>query len=58
MAVIAGAFARFTTFEWIGKIEPKRFLTHMTNELDYDFLLQELPKNVGELAYDGLIIEV
>jgi hypothetical protein len=29
----------------------------MTNELDYDFLLQELPKNV-EPAYDGLIIEV
>ena len=46
------------TLEWISKIEPKRsFLTHMTNELDYDFLLQELPKNV-EPAYDGLIIEV
>jgi len=46
------------TLEWISKIKPKRsFLTHMTSELDYDFLLQELPKNV-EPAYDGLIIEV
>ena len=48
-------FAR--TLEWISKIKPKRsFLTHMTNELDYDFLL-ELPKTVKP-AYDGLIIEV
>ena len=46
------------TLEWISKIRPKRsFLTHMTNELDYDLLLQELPKNV-EPAYDGLVIEV
>tara|TARA_Y100001935_G_scaffold217010_1_gene188930 strand:- start:239 stop:736 length:498 start_codon:yes stop_codon:yes gene_type:complete len=46
------------TLEWISTVKPKRsFLTHMTNELDYDVLLQKLPKNV-EPAYDGLIIEV
>ena len=46
------------TLEWIDVVKPKRcYLTHMTNDLDYDLLLQELPKGV-EPAYDGLKIEV
>ena len=46
------------TLEWIDVVKPKRcYLTHMTNDLDYDVLLQELPKGV-EPAYDGLKIEV
>lgn len=43
---------------WVDRIKPRRaILTHMTNELDYQTLRQELPDNV-EPAYDGMIIDL
>jgi phosphoribosyl 1,2-cyclic phosphate phosphodiesterase len=46
------------TLEWIQRVRPRQaYLTHMSNLLDYDKLLKELPKGV-EPAYDGLVIEV
>lgn len=42
---------------WISDIKPERaILTHMTNELDYRTLCDELPPTI-EPAYDGMIIE-
>ena len=42
---------------WVSKIRPTRaILTHMTNELDYRTLCDELPATV-EPAYDGMFIE-
>jgi phosphoribosyl 1,2-cyclic phosphate phosphodiesterase len=44
------------TLKWVEKIDPRRaFLTHMGTTMDYDTLLQVLPKNV-EPAYDKMII--
>ncbi|MDR0632211.1 MAG: MBL fold metallo-hydrolase [Holosporaceae bacterium] len=46
------------TLKWVKKVAPRRaFLTHMGTTMDYDTLLQILPKNV-EPAYDKMIIEV
>ena len=43
--------------DWISEVKPTRaILTHMTNELDYRTLCDELPATV-EPAYDGLVIE-
>lgn len=43
-----------TTLSWIKHIKPERaYLTHMSEELDYDALLKILPKNVAP-CYDGL----
>lgn len=43
---------------WIEHIKPERaYLTHMSEELDYETLLKILPKHV-EPAYDGLLIRV
>lgn len=40
--------------EWIGRVKPERAaLTHMTNELDYQTLLDELPPGIVP-AYDGI----
>lgn len=41
---------------WAAKLKPKRtILTHMTSDLDYETLRQELPAGV-EPAYDGMVI--
>lgn len=46
------------TLQWIEKVKPRKaYLTHMSPLLDYDKLMQELPKSV-EPAYDGLVIDV
>lgn len=46
------------TLGWIERLKPKRaILTHMTWEMDYDTLINELPDGV-EPAYDGLCFEV
>jgi len=46
------------TLEWIERVKPRRaVLTHMSEELDYDRLLSELPDGV-EPAYDGMKIEL
>lgn len=46
------------SLEWIERVKPERaYLTHMNNTLDYDWLIENLPKGV-EPAYDGLEIEV
>ncbi|MGL4396430.1 MAG: MBL fold metallo-hydrolase [Hyphomicrobium sp.] len=42
---------------WVERLKPKRtILTHMTSDLDYQTLRQELPAGV-EPAYDGMVIE-
>ncbi len=42
--------------KWIERIQPRRaFLTHMSHELDYDELLNDLPGGI-EPGYDGLRI--
>lgn len=41
---------------WVERLKPKRtILTHMTSELDYQRLANELPDNV-EPAYDGMVV--
>lgn len=46
------------TLDWIARVQPRQaILTHMTHHLDYDRLMQDLPKGVGA-AYDGLKVEV
>lgn len=46
------------TLGWIERVKPKQaFLTHMNYYLDYETLLNELPKGVMP-AYDGLVIEI
>lgn len=41
---------------WAEKLKPRRtILTHMSHDLDYDELLDELPPNV-EPGYDGLVV--
>lgn len=46
------------TLEWIERVKPRQaYLTHMSSLLDYDTLMDILPKGV-EPAYDGLVIEV
>jgi phosphoribosyl 1,2-cyclic phosphate phosphodiesterase len=46
------------TLKWITTVNPRRsFLTHMTNAIDYEKILKELPDSV-EPAYDGLVIEL
>lgn len=43
--------------EWTARVGPRRaILTHMTNELDYATLSNELPSGI-EPAYDGMQIE-
>ncbi|MDP1974785.1 MAG: MBL fold metallo-hydrolase [Alphaproteobacteria bacterium] len=45
-----------TTLSWIERIKPEQaYLTHMSEELDYNALLKILPKNVVP-CYDGLIL--
>jgi phosphoribosyl 1,2-cyclic phosphate phosphodiesterase len=46
------------SLEWIERVKPeKAYLTHMTWEMDYATLMNELPDGV-EPAYDGLVIDV
>ncbi|MEI8394917.1 MAG: MBL fold metallo-hydrolase [Rhodospirillaceae bacterium] len=46
------------TLDWIKRVGPHRaWLTHMTNNLDYETLCGVLPPGV-EPAYDGLVIDV
>ncbi len=46
------------TLEWIERVRPKRaILTHMTWDMDYQTLLNDLPQGI-EPAYDGLIIDL
>ncbi len=46
------------TLEWIARVKPERaVLTHMSAELDYRRLCDELPPGV-EPAYDGMTIEL
>lgn len=46
------------TLEWIKRVGPRQaYLTHMSPLLDYDKLMDLLPKGV-EPAYDGLLIEI
>ena len=41
---------------WAARLKPKRtILTHMTSELDYQKLANELPEGV-EPAYDGMVV--
>lgn len=45
------------TLEWIEKVQPEQaILTHMTWDMDYETLVQELPAGVVP-AYDGMVIE-
>lgn len=45
------------TLSWIEAARPRRaYLTHMTSDLDYDWLMARLPPGV-EPAYDGLALE-
>jgi phosphoribosyl 1,2-cyclic phosphate phosphodiesterase len=47
-----------TVIEWVKKINPRKtFLTHMNMFMDYNTLLNELPKNIRPL-YDGMQIVV
>ena len=46
------------TLEWIERLKPKRaILTHMSHDLDYEWLGSILPPNV-EAAYDGMVIDL
>ncbi len=46
------------TLDWIKRVKPRRsILTHMTLDMDYATLVDELPPGV-EPGYDGLVIEV
>ena len=46
------------TLKWIEKISPdKAYLTHMNHRMDYENLMNILPRNV-EPAYDNLIIPI
>jgi phosphoribosyl 1,2-cyclic phosphate phosphodiesterase len=46
------------SLEWIERVKPeKAYLTHMTWEMDYATLMEQLPEGV-EPAYDGLIIDI
>lgn len=46
------------SLKWIEKYQPQRsILTHMSHELDYDWLTQNLPQAV-EPAYDGMVLEL
>ena len=46
------------TLEWIARLKPKRaILTHMTWDMDYDTLREQLPEDVTP-AYDGMVLEV
>ncbi|WP_262695200.1 MBL fold metallo-hydrolase [Kordiimonas aquimaris] len=46
------------TLDWIEKVQPERaILTHMTWDMDYETLRQELPKGVVP-AYDGMVIDL
>ncbi len=46
------------TLEWIDIIKPDRaIITHMTWDMDYATLLQDLPRGV-EPAYDGMVISL
>ncbi len=46
------------TLGWIDRVKPRRaYLTHMNHTMDYDRLMNNLPKGV-EPAYDGLALEI
>lgn len=46
------------SLEWIERVKPeKAYLTHMTWEMDYATLMEQLPEGV-EPAYDGLVIDI
>ena len=46
------------TLKWIKLLKPKKaFLTNMHNDLDYETIKKETPKNVTP-AYDGLVINL
>ena len=46
------------SLEWIARVKPeKAYLSHMTWEMDYATLMDELPDGV-EPAYDGLVIDL
>jgi phosphoribosyl 1,2-cyclic phosphate phosphodiesterase len=43
--------------DWIGKIKPAQaFLTHLSQDMDYETLVTTLPENIRP-AHDGLVIE-
>ena len=43
---------------WIDDLKPKKvILTHMNNEIDYDYISKQLPSNCFA-GYDGLIVRV
>jgi phosphoribosyl 1,2-cyclic phosphate phosphodiesterase len=47
-----------TVIEWVNELQPKMtYLTHMSNVMDYDLLMQELPANIRP-AYDGMKINL
>ena len=44
--------------QWVDILKPKQaYLTHMNNELDYDYAMNTTPENVAP-AYDGLVFTV
>ena len=46
------------TLSWIERLKPKRaILTHMTHDMDYETLKNQLPPGV-EPAYDGMILDI
>lgn len=46
------------TLDWIATLKPKRaILTHMSHDLEYEWLTSILPDNV-QPAYDGMVIEL
>ena len=46
------------TLGWIEKAQPKRaILAHLSHEMDYDSLKENLPANV-EPAYDNMTLEI
>lgn len=46
------------TLEWIERLGPDRaILTHMNHTMDYERLLQNLPKGV-EPAFDGMVVDM
>ncbi|UTW53941.1 MBL fold metallo-hydrolase [Kordiimonas sp. SCSIO 12610] len=46
------------TLAWIERLKPERaILTHMTWDMDYEELKNQLPEGV-EVAYDGMVLEI
>ena len=44
--------------EWVARLRPRRaILTHMGNDMDWDWLVRRLPANV-EPGYDGMVLDI